>query len=199
VTGDPPAPAPPPRLGNLVGGALLIVLGVLWLLDVLDVITISWQQLLAAALVVVGAGLVWGSRTAHHGGLIAFGIILTVAVMFASTVEVLADIRFGGGVGERVIGPDDVDGRRLAVGSLTVDLRGGDLSGVVEASVAIGELVVIVDDPAAVTVEARAGIGEVVVFDRRAAGLGPDLRVESTDPEFRLVVSVGIGKVEVRS
>jgi hypothetical protein len=201
MTADPsPSPAGEIRLSHLIGGSLLVILGTAWLLQALDVIDVSWRQLLSLALVVVGGGLVWGSRWGRHGGLITLGVLLTVALVLASTLEVLLDVRLSGGVGERVIEHDDVEGRRLAVGSLTVDLRGGDFEEDVVVSVGIGEVIVIVDDPSMVLVEARAGIGEVQVFDRRVSGLGADLR--EGDPgtaTYRLVVSAGIGRVEVRS
>lgn len=201
MTSDPsPSPATGIRLSNLIGGSLLIILGTAWLLQALDVVDVSWRALLALALVVVGGSLVWGSRTGRHGGLITLGVFLTVALVFATTFEVLLDVRLSGGVGERVIEHDDVDGRRLAVGSLTVDLRGGDFVGDVEVSVGIGEVIVIVDDQSAVLVEARAGIGEIQVFDRRSSGLGVELR--HGDPgttTYRLIVSAGVGRVEVRS
>lgn len=176
-----------------------MILGTAWLLEVLDVVSVSWRELLAASLIVVGAALVWGSRTGRHGGLITLGVFLAVAVAFASTVEVLLDVRFAGGVGERVIGADDIDGRRLAIGTLTVDLRGADLEGDVEVSVGIGEAIVIVDDPSAVAVEARAGIGEVEVFGSRSGGIGPERSADPGGTTYRLIVSVGIGKVEVRT
>lgn len=192
------SPSPRQHLGRIVAGALLVVLGTVWLLEITGVVDVPWRQVLAASLIVVGAVLAWGARTDRQGGLIALGVVLTVATVFAGAVELVFDQGFGGGVGDRVVTAADVDGRRLAIGSLTVDLRGGDLSGDIEASVGIGELIVIVDDASVVTVEARSGIGEVVVFGRSAGGFGPELRVTADDAAYRLIVSVGIGKVEVR-
>jgi predicted membrane protein len=71
----------------------------------------------------------------------------------------------------------------------------------VEISLAIGELVVIVPREATLEIDARAGIGEVVVFDRRASGLGADLEYRSEDGRERVLtldLDVAIGKVEVR-
>jgi predicted membrane protein len=193
-------PKRPPRLqlGRIVGGALLVLFGVLWLLEIAEVIDVSWRQVLAASLIVVGIALAWGARTDRHGGLITLGVVLTLATVFSGVVEIVLEQRFTGGVGDRVVTADDVDGRRLAIGSLTVDLRGANLSGDIEASVGIGELIVIVDDASVVTVEAKSGIGEVVVFGRSAGGFGQELRVAVDDAAYRLIVSVGIGKVEVR-
>jgi hypothetical protein len=191
-------PSPHLHLGRIVGGALLVVLGTVWLLEIAGVVDVPWQQVLAGSLIVVGAVLAWGARTDRHSGLVTLGIVLTVATVFAGTVELVLDQGFGGGIGDRVVTADDVDGRRLAIGSLTVDLRGADLSGDIEASVGIGELIVLVDDASVITVEARAGIGEVVVFGRSAGGFGPEMRVTVDDAGYRLILSVGIGKVEVR-
>lgn len=190
--------APRVNLGRIVGGALLVVFGAVWLLETSEVLDVSWRQLLAVSLVVVGGALVWGSRTGDHGGLIALGVVLTVATVFSGAIEIVLDQRFTGGVGDRVVTADDIEGRRLAVGSLTLDLRGGDLSGDIEASVGIGELIVLVDDASEVSVEASSGIGEVVVFGRSSGGFGSEMTVTADGARYRLILSVGIGKVEVR-
>lgn len=188
----------PLNLTRVVGGALLVVLGVVWLLTSLDTLTVAWRPVIAMSLVVVGAALAWGSRSGRHGGLISLGVVLTLVTMFTTVFEVVFDQDFAGGVGERRITADDTEDRRLAIGSLTVDLRGADITGDFEASVGIGELVVLVDDASLVTVSARVGIGEVVVFDRSSGGIGAEVEVTAEEADYRLTVSVGIGKVEVR-
>jgi len=197
MTDEPEATGSGLRLGHLVGGLIILTIGVAALLEALDVVTVSWSVVLAIALIVVGAALVGGSNTGRHAGLIWVGVLLTVAMTFATAFEVILDTTFSGGVGERSIGYDDVDGRRLAMGSLTIDLRGGDLDGTIEASVGIGELIIIVDDASEVQITAQAGLGEVKVFDTASGGLRPQLSVGSSQAQLHIIASVGIGKVEV--
>lgn len=187
-------------LGTLVGGSLLIVVGLTWLLDVLDVITASWLPLLAVALIVIGVALAWGSRTGSHPGLVAFGMVTASLVLFASIIG--GDATLAGGIGDRLVTTDellaDPDLGSLGIGSLTVDLREGSPTGEIKVSVGIGDVVVLVDDPSVVTVDARAGIGEVIVFGESSGGFGRELRSEADSPQYSIRASVGIGKVEVR-
>jgi len=195
-----------PSLGQVVVGSFLVLVGVGWLLEAADLADVPWRALLPAALIVIGAALVVGSASGRHGGIIALGIVLTVAVAAASAVEVLIDIPISGGVGEeteRVVGTIE-DEYRHALGSMTVDLRDGTVPASgrdVEISLAIGELIVIVPAEVALDIDARVGMGEVVVFDRQSAGLGPDLEFtspEAGDTVLRLDLDVAIGRLEVR-
>jgi len=67
--------------------------------------------------------------------------------------------------------------------------------------VGIGQLTVIVPQDTPVRVEAHAGLGQVRVFDVEGSGFDVE-RVTSPRsgeaPVFTLVVSVGLGQVEVR-
>jgi hypothetical protein len=192
-------------LGNVVVGAILVLLGIGWLLQALDVADVPWRALLPAALIVVGIVLIFGARTGRHGGIIALGVILAVAVALASAIDILVDIPITGGVGEqieRVTGPPDAE-YRWALGSMTVDLREADVSELgtpIEASVVIGELIVIVPGGTALDVEARSGMGEVDVLGDESAGIGADvdLVTEGVGGKLILDLEVAIGRVEVR-
>ena len=204
----PPEPEPRrgPSLGQIVVGSFLVLVGVGWFLEAADIADVPWRALLPASLIVIGAALVFGSRTARHGGIIALGVVLTIAVASAGAVEVLIDIPITGGVGEeRAVVIGDIEAEyRHALGSYTVDLRDGVIGpggGEVEISLAIGELVVIVPPEATLEIDARAGIGEVIVFDRQASGFGADLEYRSEDGRERVLtldLDVAIGQVEVR-
>ena len=216
---SPPAPAAPrpggPRLGHIVLGAVLVLIGVGWLIEALDVADVPWRFLLPSILILVGLALALGARTGRHGGLIAFGVVLTVLVLLAGVFEVLLDIPLSGGVGDRTRTPTTAeDEYRWGVGKMTLDLRRAqDLPGEeIAASVVVGELVVIVPDDVPLVIEARAGLGEVVVLGESADGVDPSLEcygssrevdcsspaTEAGERSLHLTLEVGLGKVEVQ-
>jgi hypothetical protein len=203
-------------LGHIVLGAILVLLGVGWLLEALDLADVPWRFLLPSALIIVGVALAFGARTGRHGGLVAVGVVLTVLVLLAGAIEALVDIPFSGGIGEEALRPTAVveDEYRWGIGKMTLDLRGaGSLAGEqIEASVVIGELVVIVPADVALIVTAQSGVGEVIVLGERSEGFDADLECVGTsldvncggggavsgEPSLRLDLEVAIGKVEVR-
>ena len=206
----PPPPSPGARgwpLGRLLFGAILVLLGIGWLLDSLDIAPLDWDLLLPIGLTVVGVALVVTARRGEgQGGLIALGIVLTVLLTIGTVVK----IPFSGGVGDRTERPVSLQDRtyRLAIGKLTIDLgdvatSGGDPAGArIEARVGIGELVVIVPDRIpCVSTHARAGLGEVNVFGETQGGIAPEYGPEDVclaPPVLELELSVGIGDIEVR-
>ncbi len=189
-------------LGRTVAGAVLVLVGALWLVEEFTDADLPWTGVLAAILILVGATLMLAANTGPHGGLVALGIVLTVLLVASSAFSVLADVPFTGGVGDNDLAPTVLeDEYRWAVGSMTLDLSNAELDGgVLEASVGLGELIVILPSDA-VTIDAGAGIGEVLVFDTTQSGVSPEVIIGApggTQPELRLVLRVGIGKVEVR-
>jgi predicted membrane protein len=208
TTSPPVSPLERVRSGRLLAGLLLVLFGVGWLLEVLDVIDFPWDLLLPIALVLVGVALVVASRSgARPGGLIAVGIVLTGVMVIGSAI----DFPLGGGVGERLERPTTVADLRdeyvLGIGQLTVDLT--DLSaGALGADartrvrVGIGQLVVIVPEELAVLVFARATVGNVRVFEDEEGGFGAEREagpgLDGRGPVLELVLSVGLGEVEVR-
>lgn len=202
----PRAPEPPPApglpTGRLVLGALLVVLGVLWLLDAIGV-GVGWQVMLPAALTVVGVALLATARRPPHGGLVAAGIVLSILVVASSLVPAVTPFA---GIGDRVERPSSVAeldaGYSLAMGTLTVDLRGIDLprgGAEVSASVGMGELVVRLPEGIGAEVRASAGAGEVTILGQSNSGVGVSVTEEVPgSPAVVLDVSVGMGSVEVR-
>lgn len=191
-----------PRLVQVVVGGLLVVIGILWLFDAVTSLDVRWEILLPAALVVIGAALVYGSATGTYGGLIAIGVILTVLVVLSSGLEVVLDVPFEGGIGERDHGPVGAadDEYRLAIGDMTVDLTEATADErQISISVGIGNLLVIIPEGARYSIHARAGLGHVVVLDESESGVGPEIDAASDEDgeRFDLVVEVGMGKVEV--
>jgi hypothetical protein len=213
-----PAAAPRtggPSLGHIVLGAVLVLVGVGWLLEALDLADVPWRLLLPSVLIVVGVALTLGSRTGRHGGLVAVGVVLTVAVLLAGVIEVLIDIPLARGIGEETRRPATVvnDQYRWGVGKMTIDLRSApDLAGEeIAASVVVGELVVIVPDDLPLVITARSGVGEVQVLDTSTAGFDARLdcagsatgiRCDGDGPpgelSLQLDLEVAIGRVEVR-
>jgi hypothetical protein len=210
-----PPPAGSPHLGHVVLGAILVLIGVGWLLEALDVADVPWRFLLPAALIIVGVALVFGARTGSHGGLVTTGVALTVLVLLAGAIEVLVDVPFTGGVGDETYRPTTMvdDEYRLGVGKLTVDLRDAEaLAGrEIEASVILGELLVIVPPDVPLVVAAQSGVGEVVVLGQQSGGLTVQLHCRGlvgdlvcdegavpSEPHLRLNLEVAVGKVEVQ-
>jgi len=213
---EPMATPPPggPRLGHVVLGAILVLIGVGWLLEALDVADVPWRFLLPAALIIVGVALVLGARTGSHGGLVAVGVVLTVLVIGAGAIEALVDIPFAGGVGDKTHRPTGAveDEYRWGVGKLTLDLRDADaLAGEeIEASVVLGELIVLVPPDVPLAITAHSGVGDVVVLGDQSGGFKVDLLCHGTadevvcgdgvvpdEPYLRLDLEVAVGKVEV--
>jgi len=204
----PPQPQPPEgsRTGRLLAGVVLVVLGAAWLLEILGAVEVPWDVVLPGGLILIGAVLLLNARSASgQGGLIATGIVLTVVLALGSAI----DFPISGGVGERREVPTSAaqleEGYRLAVGQLTVDLTElssdgqsrGDLR--MRARVGIGQLVVIVPEDLPVRVEARAGLGNVRVFGTEGSGFDVERTADrGTDARLELVLSVGLGQVEVR-
>ena len=190
-------------LGQIVSGAILVMIGTAWLIEASDWADVPWRGLLAGALIVVGIALTFGARTGSHGGLIAFGVVLAVLLSLSSAIAALADIPLTGGFGEQRHRPVEVveDEYRWGIGSMTLDLRGttADLEGLdVAVSVGIGELIVYVPEGISVEIDAHVGIGEARVFGKTDSGIDSGIRVSGETGGLSLELDVAIGKVEVR-
>ena len=194
------APQRRPRLGPLVIGVLLIFIGILWFIDIVDAVDVSWAVLLPGALIVVGLALMYGARTGRHGGLVTFGVFLAIFVVLASAIDVLIEVPITGGIGDeahRPIGAASA-GYHWGIGKMAVDLTQADLPDTpMEVTLGIGELVVVLPAGASLNVRADAGIGQVDLFGRIEAGISPELTA-GPGGSVQLVVRVGLGRVEVR-
>jgi hypothetical protein len=200
---SPPAAPAKPNIGRLVAGVLFIAYGLVWMADRLEWIDLGTRSLLPLALVGVGIALMALAFTGSHEGLIVLGVFLAIATMMASLSPFDVD---ASGVGDRTIRVTTMSelepGYELGMGNLVLDLS--DLAVTepvtVSANVGVGELNVIVPPGMAVDIEARSGIGEVVIFDSRQGGFGVErvMRADTGEPGIELDLSVGIGKVEVK-
>ena len=194
---QPSAAAARRRLvGPLVLGTLLGWAGVAWLLGV--AVTTG----LAVALVIIGGGIVMGGSRL----LIVPALLIGGALGMAAVV----DIPLSGPVGQQVWAPlsvADVDSPyELSVGEGTLDLSAIDLPAgerlTVDASVGIGQLVVLVPSDLALDVDTNVGLGDSQVLDihREGVGLSTDQFDEQGAVGGTLVLHLqaGIGQIEVR-
>jgi phage shock protein PspC (stress-responsive transcriptional regulator) len=198
-----------PIPGVTVAG-ILIVVGVLVLIDRFSAWDITARGFLGAALLVVGLGLVaaaFSRGRRARGGLISLGIVLSLALIAAST----GPWHFSGGVGDRTYRPSTAAGVRpvyeLGAGDLTVDLSNvsvSDLGTPIRTRIdhGIGDLTVYVPASADVRIDVDQGIGDLDVFDEGAtdgyfAGTGSAAWTDDGDPEFVIIIDSGAGDVEV--
>ena len=203
---------PPPRERKKsffppVVGALLIAAGFFGLLAVLDVYDVDVSVLLAAAVAVVGAGVVAGFQLGRRvGGLIFLGLVLLAAFGVAAA----SPVSFSSGIGdrnERPLASSSIEREyELGIGDFTLELADADLAAGtthVRAKVGIGELVVTVPEDAALVIDAHTGLGRVDVLGREDDGAGAHERViapgaTADSPVLELDADVAIGNLEVR-
>jgi predicted membrane protein len=194
-----------PAVATVLVGALLVLVGVGWLLDASGV-RVPWRAMLPAALIAVGLATVAGAFRGRQPALMLVGVALAVVLSVAVATDWELDVPLAGGVGERSEQPStpaDLTEYRLAAGNFHLDLRQLQVpAGVttVEARVGVGELLVEVPGGVAVEVDARSGLGEVRVFGEEESGLGSRVdRGVQDGGGGRLVLDlrVGIGQVEV--
>lgn len=167
-----PAPPPTPRtvgdvlfaptvvLIALIVGAAPTLLPDRWLGDV------GPDQALAAAVLVLGLGLIAGAFLHRGAWIIPFGAL--AAVMLA--VVAIAGVDFRGGTGERILAPLSAGGVpeefQLAAGTADIDLRGLRLGGrsvTLDARIAAGRMTVRLPPETAVVLHARSGFGQIIV------------------------------------
>jgi phage shock protein PspC (stress-responsive transcriptional regulator) len=208
-----PPPVPPRESAMLVRSTLglaLVTAGILWLLRVADVLDVGAGQILAAALLVIGLGLLLGTFVGRGRGLIWVGLVLLPVVVVAELVAPM-DLELGEfrqGVGELVVTPASIDdlepSYQLGAGSLNLDLSGLEFTDIhrVAVQVGFGEVVVSVPDDVSVEITGQVAGGELDALGRTSSGLALERAVvdEVEDADGRLVldVQVGFGDATVR-
>jgi Cell wall-active antibiotics response 4TMS YvqF len=194
-----------PATATVLVGALLVLVGIGWLLDAAGV-DVPWRAVLPAALIAVGLACAAGAFRGRQHTLMVVGVALIVVLSVAVAADWDLDVPLAGGIGdrtERPATPADLTGYELGVGNLTLDLRQLQVppgTTTVEARVGVGELVVELPDGVSVEVMASAGLGEVQVLGQQEGGFGS--RVEAVglgggDRRLQLDARVGLGQVRV--
>lgn len=201
-------PARSTSSARIIVGALILLIGVAWMLEIAGVVDeIPWSYLLPSAVIVVGVGLVADARGPTHGGLVFLGIVLTLFLLVDVSVST-----FSFTTGDTVIGPstqrpatvEELEDYGIFAGELTVDLTDiefplGETD--VNANAFAGSVKIIV--PADVTVQLQAATfaGEIRALGKRSEGLGP--RIDETFPgtEAKIIVVIDVstfaGEIEV--
>ena len=194
---------PPSPLGWYVIGAAMVGIGLLALADTAWNVAVAPTHYVGLALGVIGAGLVIGAWWGHARMLIAIGVLLLPLAWAAS----LIDVPFEGGWGSQQYGPASADEvqpeYRLAGGQLILDLTRVEAAGQepieVSASVAMGDLHVLVPDDASVEVDASVGAGMMRILGVLESGTRLEDRQEvaGDGPSFVLDLGTGLGDLRV--
>lgn len=215
----PPAPRKPPKppkrpkerspLGAVTFSLIFLALGVVAVVDLLDVYAIGASAYFAATLATIGLGLLVGTWFGRARWLIALGVVAAAALGVATVAESYDRIR---GVDGNVTWAP-TDHRDLALryensfGDTVLDLRAVDFdkkNTEITVSVNFGECTVVVPPNVDVTTVADVNAGDAVVFGKHSGGLAGEL-VETTDlgPDgpgggtLRLYIHVNAGNLEV--
>ncbi|MFR9780359.1 PspC domain-containing protein [Micromonospora sp. MS34] len=217
----PPAPAParpvrPPKrpkersaLGAVTFSLIFLALGVVAMLDLLDVFPVGAAGYFAAALATIGLGLLVGTWFGRARWLIALGLVTAAALGIATVAESYDRVR--GIDGDVTWAPpsyrDLADRYENNFGDTVLDLRAVDFDKKdtqVTVAVNFGKATVVVPPNVDVTTVAEVKAGDANVFGRRAGGLNRP-QWETTDlgadgrggGTLRLIIRVNAGDLEV--
>ncbi|WP_234589334.1 LiaF domain-containing protein, partial [Micromonospora sp. MH99] len=212
----PPKPPKPPKrprerspLGAVTFSLIFLALGVVALLDLLDVFAVSASAYFAAALATIGLGLLVGTWFGRARWLIALGLVTAAALGTATVAESYDRIR--GVDGAVTWAPTDyrdlADRYENSFGDAVLDLRGLDFSkqdSQVTVAINFGKATVVVPPNVDVTTVADVNAGDATIFGNRSGGIDGRQR-ESTDlgadgpggGKLRLYIHVNAGNLEV--
>lgn len=187
--------------GRVALGLLLVGAGTLWLLSRADVVELSFRTWIGVLL--VGIGFAIALSSGHRRLLVLVGVIL---VLVGLPVFLVDEDLFDGGIGDATETPRtsaDLEPYRQGIGKLTVDLTADGLpldEETVEASLGIGELVVLVPSDVDYRLDAHVGVGNAEALGETESGVDVDLdRISGTAgrQEMTLELDVGIGNLRV--
>jgi phage shock protein PspC (stress-responsive transcriptional regulator) len=171
----PPLPVAPKErsiLGRVTVSVAAIVVGLLIGWNAATDADVPVRAVIAAALGVVGIGLVVGAFIGRARGLVVLGLVLTLLASAAA----FTGVQVRGGVGDRTWRPTTVAELRpvyrLGAGEATLDLSQVDFSSAgrerVEVRQGVGDLLIVVPSDVIVLVDADVRAGQI----RRDSGEG---------------------------
>lgn len=208
VPARPTATAPPrPRspLAWYASAAVLLTIGLLAIVSQVAGRSVSPGQFFGAALVVLGIGLVVGAWWGRARILFLLVILLAPMGIVASFVTAPLE----GGVGDHTFAPVTVaevqpEYRSLG-GRLTLDLTQlitspRDIH--IAASVAVGQLMIVLPEGASIELRTRVGAGDAIVLGSQDVGTSLDsvvVRRHLNRTTYILDLEAGIGEVYVRT
>lgn len=191
--------------GAIVTGSLLIIVGGLWLLDVLDVIKLEAAVVLPAVLIGIALALIIGAFSGPHAGLVVAGVFVTIAVLAVAATPPDA---FNGGIGERTVlitnEANLATQYNVGLGELRLDLSDLTMteSADVAATVGAGDLIVLLPPDIPVTIDAAAGAGEIDLLGEVENGISVSQTYtsdgfDSADVTLTLELDVAAGNIKV--
>jgi len=203
VTPPLPPPPPPVPIGRLITGALVVLVGIGWMVDVTTETTVAWGLLLPAALMLVGLGVLYGARRQDVGGLITVGVLLTIATVISGAVSFVGPWSGAGQVSEVPTAVADVRAvYEHGVGDYLLDLGAVQFvdDQTISLTMGVGAARVVVPRDATVVVHAETGIGKLVMFERTIDGVGLSLdrTWPGSGPTIHINAELGIGELEIQ-
>jgi len=209
IAAAPPlVPAPPrPRspLAWYACGAVLLSIGLLALVSQVAHVAVAPGQFFGAALAVLGIGLVVGAWWGRARILILLALLLAPLAVTASFITTPLE----GGIGDQRYAPVSAaevrDEYRSLGGRLVLDLTGlqaGTRTVHISASVAVGQLMVILPPEASVELRSRVGAGDSYLLGSQDVGTSLDNSYVRRTPyrtTYILDLEAGIGEVFVDS
>jgi phage shock protein PspC (stress-responsive transcriptional regulator) len=204
----PPKPPKPPRsrLGGLTVSVALIVLGALAILDVLGY-DVPAAGYIAAALATVGAGLLVGAWLGRSRGLIALGIVLSVALASVAATHRVRSTWDGTTTWAPTTIDHVQDTYRQDVGNLRIDFSRVDFRSStvnVDARVDLGNIEIVLPPNVDAVVDANVDAGKAEVLGQTWSGLGLDRRTVTDngadgpdDGQLRINAVVDVGNINV--
>jgi hypothetical protein len=194
---------PPSPLGWYVLGATLIGLGALALLDNMAGVEIAFAQYFGLALGVIGIGLVIGAWFGHARWLILLGILVLPFAWGASLIDVPLEGGWGSQRYTPTMAAELQPEYRLVGGRIWLDLTRLEATDPVElaASVAAGQIVLILPEDATVELDASVGGGELEILGERQNGtqLTDRLVMEGDGPMLTIDLETGFGDLRVET
>ena len=200
----PKPPKPKSALGRVTIAAVLLTLGVMAVVDNLSpAIQSQPRHYLAAAVGVIGGGLLVGTFYGRARWLILPALALTPPLLAAPAVEL---IDLSGSHTHSSIEPltlEEIPSTMESVQGAYIDLRSVDWQGKtvkLPLEVAFGDVTVLLPDGVGAQVSAEVGAGSITVGDRYFSGMGLDEKVAIPGGQGTLVLTaeLGFGSLAVR-